>query len=516
MESLISAYGIGEDEDEDKDKDKEDSLQKQEVDDEETCYKKRKRAPHSPPPPLRCGQETATCIFIGPAELPPHSPRSSNGDEETANGVFIGPLERPPHVSPPSCCSNAGEEPAACFFGPAERPCGPAERPHGLSSARPSLECHIPLPHGRYISKRERAALSSTVSEPINPHSEQLSSGLQRLNPADISWNGQVSTNSSASASFRSHLPKGLFIQLKAHVKAITAVRWSPTHSSLLASAGLDCAARVWDTWSKKPSLGAVRSFISDSAAKDMQWSPDGRCLLTCGFDQTSRLNDLETGLETQVFKEDQIVNVIKFHPVQTDLFLSGGSKGVLRLWDVRSGAVAQEFRKGQGQIMDVDFDREGKHFVSASDIADRNSSDRTIIVWDFATQLPLSHQIYLEPYTCPCVRYHPFENVFVAQSHGNYIALFSGHPPFRMNKHKRFERHEVSGYRIQCNFSPDGELLLSGSSNGQVYIYHYKSAKVLKELEGHVHVCVDVSYHPCMPSVVASGGWEGNICIYK
>ncbi|MCO5582536.1 hypothetical protein L7F22_036435 [Adiantum nelumboides] len=286
---------------------------------------------------------------------------------------------------------------------------------------------------------------------------------------------------------------------------------------SLLASGGLDCAARIWNAWRHKRSVGALRSFTSHSAAiKDMQWSPDGSSILTCGFDQTSRLNDVETGLETQVFKEDQVVNVVKFHPAQKDVFLSGGSKGVLRLWDVRSGAVAHEYRKGQGQIMDADFNREGKHFVSTSDIADRNSSDRTIIVWDFATQIPLSHQVYLEPYSCPSVRYHPFDIVFAVQSHGNYIALFSGYPPFRMNKQKRFDRHEVSGYRIHCNFSPDGELLLSGSSNGRVYIYHYKSTKLLKELEGHVQVCVDISYHPSMASVVASGGWEGNICIYK
>lgn len=386
---------------------------------------------------------------------------------------------------------------------------GPPERPTGVLSQAPSLEQPIPLPLGRYVSKREKAALSSTVSSPMNLHPQQPLS--------DLPWNVHQRTTSSARASLGSQLPRGLFVQLKAHAKAITAVRWSPTHSSLLASGGMDCVAQVWDVWSSKPGSGAVRSFASHSASiKDLQWSPDGCSLLTCGFDRTSRLHDLETGLETQVFKEDQYVNVIKFHPMQKELFLSGGSKGVLRLWDVRNGAVVQEYRKGQGQIMDADFNREGKHFVSASDIADRNSSDRTIIVWDFATQIPLSHQVYLEPYTCPCVRYHPFENVFAAQSHGNYIALFSGHLPFRMNKHKRFARHEVSGYRIQCSFSPDGEFLISGSSDGRVYIYLYRSTKVLKELEAHAHVCTDVSYHPSMPSVLASGGWEGNVCIFK
>lgn len=402
---------------------------------------------------------------------------------------------------------------------------GPAEPPGGLFQSRDAAQPRTVLPTspaptivGRYVSKRERAAAASLplVAKSIQ-QSFQPPHVVESVINTKVPWSVQQNMKPYAGVDFRSQLPKGLFVQLKAHTKAVTAVRWSPTHGSLLASAGMDCIAHVWNAWSEGTGHGAARSFSSHTAAiKDVQWSPDGACVLTCGFDQTSRLSDVETGCETQAFREDQYVNVVKFHPLKTDLFLSGGSKGVLRLWDIRTGGMVQEYRKGLGQVMDVDFNREGRHFISSSDIADRNASDKTIVVWDFATQIPLSNQVYLEAYTCPCVRYHPLENVFVAQSNGNYIAIFSGHPPFKMNKYKRFESHQVSGYRIQCNFSPDGGLLVSGSSEGQVYIYQYRSTKVLKVLEAHAHVCTDVSYHPSMPSVLASGGWEGNVCIFN
>ena len=157
----------------------------------------------------------------------------------------------------------------------------------------------------------------------------------------------------------------------------------------------MDFAAHIWNVWSEGAVKGPVRTFCHHtSAIKDAQWSSDGACILTCGFDQTSRLIDVESGLEIQTFKQDQFVNVVKFHPINKDEFLSGGSRGALKLWDIRTGGMVQEYHKSLGEVMDVDFNREGKHFVSASDIANENVSEKAIVVWDFATQLPLSNQV--------------------------------------------------------------------------------------------------------------------------
>ena len=49
------------------------------------------------------------------------------------------------------------------------------------------------------------------------------------------------------------------------------------------------------------------------------------------------------------------------------------------------------------------------------------------------------------ERYTCPSLALHPVEEGFVAQTNGNYMALFSGLRPYRMNKRRRYEGHKVS-----------------------------------------------------------------------
>lgn len=48
----------------------------------------------------------------------------------------------------------------------------------------------------------------------------------------------------------------------------------------------------------------------------------------------------------------------------------------------------------------------------------------------------------------------HPQEDSFVAQTNGNYIALFSSQKPYRMNKRKRYEGHKVTKFCACIRFT--------------------------------------------------------------
>ncbi|KAK6946811.1 WD40 repeat, partial [Dillenia turbinata] len=289
----------------------------------------------------------------------------------------------------------------------------------------------------------------------------------------------------------------------------------------LLASAGMDHAICIWNVWSRDQKKACLFNFHS-AAVKDVGWSQHGLSLLSCGYDHLSRLTDVEKGTEIQAFKEDQVVGVIKFHPDNTNLFLSGGSRGLLRLWDIRAGKIVHEYTRNLGPILDIEFIAD-RQFISSCDVSGGNLSENSIIVWDVSREVPLSNQrifssnqVYAEAYTCPCIRSHPFDPYFVAQSNGNYIAIFSSNPPFKLDKYKRYEGHEVSGLPIKCNFSLDGENLVSGSSDGSIYIYNYRSSKLIKKINSHEQACIDVAVHPLMPNVIASCSWSGNISVFQ
>uniref|UniRef100_A0A0D9VFI3 Translation initiation factor beta propellor-like domain-containing protein n=1 Tax=Leersia perrieri TaxID=77586 RepID=A0A0D9VFI3_9ORYZ len=328
--------------------------------------------------------------------------------------------------------------------------------PHPVPQPAPPFRAGPPpasIASGRYVSKRERALLAASRSPAESP------------SPHPPSGAGEVG---------------------------------SAAH--LLASAGMDHTVHVFNVWSKGNTTARVFKFHT-SAVKDMRWSLNGFSLLSGGLDCSLRLVDVEKGKEIKVFKEDQAVEVVKFNPSNSNLFLSGGSKGSLRLWDIRSGLVTKEYQRSLGTILDIEFSSDGKQFICSTDTSRSNISENSIIIWDTLRQVPLSNQVYTEAYTCPCVRYHPFEASFVAQSNGNYIAMFSARSPFRLNKYMRYEGHGVWGFPIKCNFSFSGKELASGSSDGCIYFYDYKSSRLLSKIEAFKEPCTDVAYHPVMPN---------------
>ncbi|KAL2943929.1 WD repeat-containing protein 25, partial [Bienertia sinuspersici] len=289
----------------------------------------------------------------------------------------------------------------------------------------------------------------------------------------------------------------------------------------LLASAGMDNCVNIWNVWSEQQKK--VRVFSNHNAAvKDVRWSPQGQFILSCGYDCSSRLIDIEKGSETQTFTENQAVTAIKFHPCNPNLFLSGGSKGLLKLWDIRAGKVVHEYVRRLGSILDVEFMTNGKQFISSSDVSQSNLSENSLIVWDVSREVPLSNQVapmllvYVEAYTCPCVRCHPFENSFVAQSNGNYIAIFSTRHPFRLDKYKRYESHGVFGFPIKCCFNMNGEILASGSSDGEVHLYSVRSSNLIKKIKVYNQPCIDVAFHPVIPNVIACCSWSGNVSLIE
>lgn len=161
----------------------------------------------------------------------------------------------------------------------------------------------------------------------------------------------------------------------------------------LLASAGMDHTVSIWNVWSREHKRARVLNF-HNAAVKDVKWSEQSLSVLSCGYDCTSRLVDIERGTETQVFREDQVVGVVKFHPNNFNLFLSGGSKGTLKLWDIRTGKVVHEYVRSLGPILDAEFSADGKQFISSSDESRSNVSENSIIVWDVSRQVPLSNQV--------------------------------------------------------------------------------------------------------------------------
>lgn len=227
-------------------------------------------------------------------------------------------------------------------------------------------------------------------------------------------------------------------------------------------------------------------------------------------------LTDVETGKQIISSENEFRISTLKFHPTDSNVFLCGGFSPEVKAWDIRICKVTRVYKAAVQQTLDILFLPEGKEFLTSTDAVSRDSADRTIIAWDFLSAAKISNQIFHERYTCPSLALHPRESMFVAQTNGNYVALFSSQRPYRINKKKRYEGHKVEGFAVGCEFSPDGTLFVTGSSDGKVFFYNYHTSRIVRTLSAHREACVSAVFHPVLPSLLATSDWAGEIKIWQ
>lgn len=57
--------------------------------------------------------------------------------------------------------------------------------------------------------------------------------------------------------------------------------------------------------------------------------------------------------------------------------------------------------------------------------------------------------------------------------------------------------------------------MVASGSSDGCIYFYDSKSARLIRKIKVHEQACTDVAFHPVMPNVVATCSWNGEVSVF-
>uniref|UniRef100_A0A8D0BXC7 WD repeat domain 25 n=1 Tax=Salvator merianae TaxID=96440 RepID=A0A8D0BXC7_SALMN len=311
-------------------------------------------------------------------------------------------------------------------------------------------------------------------------------------------------------------IPKKLVFQMSKHSGPVNAVWWCPVQkwSHMLLSASMDKTIKVWDAVDQGCCLKTY--YCHTSAVRAVQWSPCGRGVLSGGFDSMLHLTDIETGVQIFSTRSEFQISTLKFHPLDPNVFICGGFSPEVKAWDIRSSKAIKVYKAAAQQTLDIMFFPEGREFLTTTDAVSQDSADRTIIAWDFHTAAKISNQIFHERYTCPSLALHPKDPVFIAQTNGNYLALFSSLRPYKMNKKKRYEGHKVEGFAIGCEFSADGMVLATGSSEGKVFFYNYHTARIIRTLHAHSQACSTATFHPVLPSLLATCDWEGAIKIWQ
>ncbi|KAH9509329.1 WD repeat-containing protein 25 [Bulinus truncatus] len=302
-----------------------------------------------------------------------------------------------------------------------------------------------------------------------------------------------------------------------AHDGVINRLNWNaPNYSHLLATAGMDAAVRIWNVWSSTETAATVLR-CHKKAVTYVDWCFKGLKILSCSYDRTSQVTDVETAQCVALCEHLGFVTSACVHPSNPNMFVSG-TDNMICLWDVRTPQAPVKhftYKDNIGQIQDILFTSNGQELISCCDLVCRDSADRSIMAWDLRSGVVLSNQIYQERFTCTRLKISPDHTHFLAQSQGDYIAIFSASSPYRLNKSKRYEGHKIQGYRIGFDISPDGRLVYSGSASGGVHCYDGHSGRVIRQLGCNRDIVTDVACHPVLSSLIAASTWGGRIYLF-
>ncbi len=288
---------------------------------------------------------------------------------------------------------------------------------------------------------------SSVAFSPILPaESSQSKNPKSKIqNPKFLS--GWLIASGGEDRIVRLWTPDGECRNLRGHTDFIFAVNFSPDGRSLV-SCSADQTIRLWNVMT-----GQCIKVLQGHAGlvTDVTFSPDGHILASSSYDHTVKLWDVATGQLLYTFPE-HIAMSTAFSPDGKKLAV-GSFDETVRIWDLQTKQCCQTFKGHSSWVWWVAFSLDGLTLATAS------SADRTVRLWDVCTG----------------------ECMHILRGHQEWIWAIA--------------------------FSPDGKILASCSSDGTIKLWDVAAGDCIATLEGHNTWVMSVDFSPEGNTLVSGDG---------
>ncbi len=354
------------------------------------------------------------------------------------------------------------------------------------------------------ISASQRLATQSDLLRNDNPELSFLL-GIEAL---------KLNNNFDARNSLLTALMDARQIALfQGHAAHVQSVVFNPD-GKMLASASKDTTIRLWDVASGKP-IGQPLIGHTGRVYR-VVFSPDGKLLVSGSEDKTIRLWDVASGkpIGQPLIGHNNIVSSVAFSPAGK--ILASGScsisdedanckSGEIILWDVASRELLDEARTAhQGHVYSVAFSPDGKLLASGG-------LDATIRLWHVKSGKLIGDSFTLPTHSVSSVTFSPNGKMLASGGcHQLYLHscgqgeimlwdVASGKPIGQP-----LVGHTDLVWSVA--FSPDGNMLVSGSVDATIRLWYVTSGKLIdNEFAGHTHTVSSVTFSP-NGKILASG----------
>ena len=262
------------------------------------------------------------------------------------------------------------------------------------------------------------------------------------------------------------------FNSLPGHTDWVISVAFSPDGKTL-ASCSYDQTVRLWDVHTGQ-SLKTMEHHAGWVIS--VTFSPDGKTLASCSYDQTMRLWDVHTGqsLKTLLGHSGWVFSVV-FSPDGKTL-ASGSEDQMVRLWDVHTGQILKTLSAHTSRITAVAFTPDGQTLASGSE-------DQTVRLWDVPTgQILKTLSAHTSGITS--VAFSSDGQTLASGSEDQMVRLWDVANPRSLDTGQSLKTLPGHTKRVtSVAFSPDGSLLASCSVDETIKLWATQTGECLKTL---------------------------------
>jgi WD domain, G-beta repeat/PQQ-like domain/WD40-like Beta Propeller Repeat len=256
------------------------------------------------------------------------------------------------------------------------------------------------------------------------------------------------------------------------HTGGVASTHFSPD-GKLLVSGGGDKMIRIWNVADAKM-LHECKGPSSFTCA--VRFSPDGKTIAGAGYESGQGnviyLFDVATGkaLPTLPGHPSGGIRRIVFTPDGKQL-VSGGFDGTVRVWDLQTKKEVRQLKVESGTVYSLSLSNDGKLLATAG----RDG----LKVWDLASEKML-HREPLSGSTCYATAFSP-DGKLVAGGDGDRVTIWEVSTGKEVLSLTGFK-----GELSQVLFTADGRSLLTASYDRMVRLFELRTGRIIHEAEHH------------------------------
>lgn len=186
--------------------------------------------------------------------------------------------------------------------------------------------------------------------------------------------------------------------------------------------------------------------------------------------------------------------------------FITGGSEGDVKLWDIRSREIKMELKDHSQAVEHVQLFDDDKHLLTAS-------RDRTVNTWDLTTGRRItSHEAHVGPLTSALLSRNQTEVYTVGHDHKVNVYDLRYKEPARS---AAYCPAQCDAFATKIRRSVDERLLCTGGTDQVVKLWDPRNLSMLVTGFGHSGTVTDCGF-TCDNRQVLSCGSEGNIMVWN